>query len=166
MAGDTVSYLDAWSLWLEGIDVRRHVLWGVEIFWWGRFASVAALSAGIIIFLDVIDYGRLRALLHSSQERIDKVANLIRFTVVAAVVIFFVAALVNIWAKQGWGSAVFALLSVVAIYQALIWLNSRYESRLLALAARMLSPYGISRAARTVSFFMLIAAFHFHLLAS
>ncbi|MEU4510091.1 hypothetical protein AB0G05_11380 [Nonomuraea wenchangensis] len=59
MAGQEISYFDAWSAWADGIDIRQRVLWGLEIYWWARWAKVGAFAASLIIVVDIIGIERL-----------------------------------------------------------------------------------------------------------
>jgi hypothetical protein len=68
MTGQEISLFDAWSAWAHGVDIKQRVLWGLEIYWWARWAKVAAFIAGLVILLDIIGINRLERWFQGKQD--------------------------------------------------------------------------------------------------
>ena len=56
-----VTYGQAWALWWQGLDLRDHVLWGVQVVWWGRIGKVVGLLSAFSIVAEIVGPSRLRA---------------------------------------------------------------------------------------------------------
>jgi len=56
----TLTYLEAWKLWLAGQTVQDSLLWGAKILWWGRLGKVVEFLAATTIIADIIGPERLR----------------------------------------------------------------------------------------------------------
>ena len=78
MAGQEISYFDAWSAWADGIDIRQRVLWGLEIYWWARASKIATLVAGFVVILDIIGAERVEEWVNKRQERASTRHNIRR----------------------------------------------------------------------------------------
>lgn len=50
----------AWELWSTGKLPDSHVLWGLEIFWWGRIGKVLQAFALVTVVVEIIGPVRLR----------------------------------------------------------------------------------------------------------
>ncbi|MGA5758215.1 hypothetical protein [Nonomuraea bangladeshensis] len=75
MAGQEISYLDAWSAWADGVDIRNRVLWGLEIYWWARWAKVGAFIAGLTLLLDIVGPERIERYLRQHQPETGRLQD-------------------------------------------------------------------------------------------
>ncbi|WP_162795873.1 hypothetical protein [Nonomuraea lactucae] len=170
MAGDPVSYLDAWSLWSDGVDIRQRVLWGLEIYWWARYAKVAALVSGLILVIDIVGPERIERLLKKVEDNADTVEHqegrqqylarrfMARVAILASLGVL--AALVEKYVPNGrrWSRLimaswlVFVFLGVKdVLLRPILWVTN--HSRAL-------------RVARMAALLLLVAAFHFDFLTT
>lgn len=70
---DEVSIVEAWALWLAGNLPPNAMLWGISIFWWGRFGKMMQLIGGITIIADIIGPERIRGFGASLQSTITSI---------------------------------------------------------------------------------------------
>lgn len=64
-----ISIFDAWTLWLSGRLSPNLTLWGVSIFWWGRFGKIMQVVGAVTIVADIVGPEKIRSLgnsLHSA----------------------------------------------------------------------------------------------------
>ncbi len=53
--------VDAWTLWSSEKLDDAHLLWGLEIFWWGRIGKLLQTFAVLTIVVEIVGEHRLRA---------------------------------------------------------------------------------------------------------
>lgn len=70
---DEVSIVKAWALWLSGNLPPNAMLWGISIFWWGRFGKMMQLVGAITILADIIGPERIRGFGASLQSTITSI---------------------------------------------------------------------------------------------
>jgi hypothetical protein len=69
--GETISYLDAWSLWFSGQEVDPQLRMGpMTVLWWGRTGKLAAFIGGATVILDLMGPKRLRRIGRRSAEEL------------------------------------------------------------------------------------------------
>lgn len=56
-----ITILQSWDLWLQGIDIQNRLLWGLEIFWWGRAGLLVLFIAFLTVLAAVVGDERLSA---------------------------------------------------------------------------------------------------------
>lgn len=61
---------EAWSAWFAGDINKASVLWGVELFWWGRIGKALQLVGGLTIVAEIIGADALRKFGSSLHNRI------------------------------------------------------------------------------------------------
>ncbi len=72
MNPDTLSTIGLCATWLEGVEVKEHVLFlGKTVFFWGRIGKIMILVSSFVIFAEIIGPDRLRALACALRSRYD-----------------------------------------------------------------------------------------------
>ena len=54
-----VTLLQAWRFWFEGCPTGKLVLWGYQVFWWGRLGKVIELASALTIVAELIGSDKL-----------------------------------------------------------------------------------------------------------
>jgi len=54
-----ITFLDAWTMWLQGSDIQSRLLWGYEIYWWGRLGLIVVFVSALTTLAAVIGHERL-----------------------------------------------------------------------------------------------------------
>ena len=67
----SVTYLEAWSRWLNGESVSNYILWNAQILWWGRMGKLVSAISALTIITEIIGPTRLREFGASLHNRID-----------------------------------------------------------------------------------------------
>ena len=74
----SVSYWEAWSLWWSGHKVDGFQMWGLPLLWWGRIGKLLQFAGGLVVVLDLIGSMRLRCLRESidtARRQVSKAAR-------------------------------------------------------------------------------------------
>lgn len=62
------NYLEVWSLWAAGEDLRSFKLWGLEILWWGRLGKLLQFLTAITLVVEITGTERIRNSAHIMRE--------------------------------------------------------------------------------------------------
>lgn len=73
-----ISIFEAWKLWLTDHLPSDVIIWGVNVFWWGRLGKMMQFVGAITIIADIIGPEKIRSFGASLHTAITR-ANLIRF---------------------------------------------------------------------------------------
>ncbi|MER6006317.1 hypothetical protein ABT120_47770 [Nonomuraea angiospora] len=169
MALQEISYLEAWSLWSAGTDIKSRILWGLEIYKWARLAKVAALLAGLAILIDIVGPVRLREWLSPLKRPVET-------TVMAAVgILCLVLPFAFLWFVASTLPGPIALGALILLPIGLGIGAYILESFIKGKGHPVAAVAGLVKITkhtvfiqfvRTTSLILLVAAFHFDFLAS
>ena len=78
----SVTLLQAWTGWFNGQLGPDHLLWGVEILWWGRVGKVAQFVGALTVIVEIVGADRLRTFGNSLHGAVS--GELLRQTLTGA----------------------------------------------------------------------------------
>jgi hypothetical protein len=167
----TIGYFDAWGRWFSGLEVDPQLSMGfLTILWWGRLGKIAAFLGGLTVILDLLGVERLHQIAKGRQKWESRVeagigwlaGSVVGLTVAISAESVFRGA--TAWAgvlagvAAGIISSIFSRISVGVIRR----VTKALVDRLANTLAKPNPAYGIRIAATA----MIVAGFHFDLLAS
>ncbi|MCF6470642.1 hypothetical protein FAF44_19890 [Nonomuraea sp. MG754425] len=169
MASQVIGYLEAWSLWSDGVDIKSRVLWGLEIYWWARMAKVAALLGGLAILTDIVGTKRLQEWLATLRKPTESIL-MVTVAVLCLVLPFALPFVATSILPRDLGLLTLVLVPVgLAIGAYILDSFIKGKGRPLGAIARVvkLTEHGVFvQFVRITSLLLVIAAFHFDFLAS
>jgi hypothetical protein len=65
-----MGWTEAWRLWAQGELDPHALLWGLQLFWWGRIGKALQLIAGAMIVIEIVGPERLRRFGESLDDRL------------------------------------------------------------------------------------------------
>ncbi|MBP2705454.1 hypothetical protein JOL79_16710 [Microbispora sp. RL4-1S] len=169
-----IGYLDAWAMWLSRDPALRDAhLIGLSMEWWGRLGKIGAFLGGMTVVLDILgperirEYGgRIRRLPRSPAKGVLAAAA----TAGVALLTSLVGMAADI-ATGPFGGRVALVGLVLLVILAVVWIAlaaaraKLFESALNGIAWILEHPRSLEWW-RGLSLLLLIAGFHFDLLAS
>ncbi|MFD0883947.1 hypothetical protein ACFQ08_05170 [Streptosporangium algeriense] len=177
-----IGYFEAWQMWLDGRSTLGNDLFGLPMIWWGRAGKIAAFVSGMTILLDIAGTERLVSFadrLHAVVQAFWSRALTYSFSIGAFVLAFaWVAIWDNVWSIElpvpaglpGLGVLV-GLLKAVVVAALLCLAPLAVAGTILLIdkvCTRLPTIFTHPRAVhlRVVAAVLLVAGFHFDLLAS
>ncbi|RCG28978.1 hypothetical protein DQ384_21720 [Sphaerisporangium album] len=169
-----IGYLDAWQMWLSGNPTLRDAdLFGLNMLWWGRLGKIGAFLGGMTAVLDVLgperirEYGGRIRRLSDSRTR----SGLAGAATVAVALLSGLAGATTDIAAGPTGArlaliALTGLLLLGAAWMVLALTRAKLFEAALNGVARVLEHPRSLQWWRTGSLVLLVAGFHFDLLAS
>jgi hypothetical protein len=169
MAGEPVGYFEAWALWWDGIDIKSRILGGLEIYWWARFAKIAALLGALAFLPDIIGLERLRAWLSALKKPVE--STLMVVVGILCLVLPFSFLLLVVWMKPGPIGLLAIVLLPVGLGIGAYILDSFIKGTgrpvgAVATVLKLTEHTTFMQFVRITSLILLLAAFHFDFLAS
>lgn len=177
-----IGYFEAWQTWLDGKSTLGNDMFGLPMIWWGRAGKVAAFVSGMTILLDIAGPGRLTSFadrLHALIQALWSRALVYSVSVGPLVLAFgWVAIWDIVWsvdlpvpAGVPGLNVLVGLLKVVAVVTLLCLAPLAMAGTVLLIdkvCAKLPTIFTHPRAVhiRIVAAVLLIAGFHFDLLAS
>jgi hypothetical protein len=65
-----LTYIDAWSRWLNGESVSNFFLWNIQILWLGRIGKLVSFLSAFAIIVEIVGPTRLREFGASLHDRV------------------------------------------------------------------------------------------------
>ncbi|MEU4328531.1 hypothetical protein [Nonomuraea dietziae] len=177
-----IGYFEAWQMWLDGKSNLGNDMFGLPMIWWGRAGKIAAFVSGVTILLDIAGPERLTSFadrLHALIQALWSRALVYSSSVGAFVLAF---SWIAIW-DIAWSidipvpagvpglNVLVGLLKVVVVVTLLCLAPLAVAGTVLLIdkvCAKLPAIFMHPRAVhiRIVAAVLLIAGFHFDLLAS
>ena len=165
----SIGYFEAWADWFTGEQLNpQSRMLGIPILAWGRAGKVAAFIGGATVVLEIIGPDRLKA----SANLVNKLVTRSVTALTVVYLIFFTGAflvgtLAHISGADDSFRTAATVLGVITVFVALpltmLGITARH---VIKLAETDLNRDQPGQGLRILGFLLLIAGFHFDLLAS
>ncbi|MDI2029859.1 hypothetical protein QFW96_14605 [Saccharopolyspora sp. TS4A08] len=170
-----VGYLEAWSLWWSGAEVKGFAMWSLPVLWWARIGKLLQFAGGAVVIIDLVGPERFKQLsnrMGRSKHRLDlRVRLLLHFAVMCVIAGLIMFAIVADFVRRALSYEVAASYDAAAS----LWLSLAFVPILIAAnqAHRVVSGFSKivalgqhGNAWKWVSFVLIVVGFQFDLLGS
>jgi len=149
-----ISYLEAWSIWLDGRSTLGHDLLGLSMLWWGRFGKILSFVSGAAVIVDLIGPERLSRYGERLTRFVGRRGGVLPGAVTGAATAVGVIAVTEIIGGPG------------LLQAALVMVFGTAAGSLVMQVSRAVQHPEFPSATRWLSLALFVIGFHFDLLAS